>query len=156
MHLGMPYDQRKQVIEKLAQVALDLKQRPTWSSFFAEKLRTASAELLSAVGKFQAMNCREAEARVGLRQVVQEALLLGWAMNESPAEWVVDLTRLGARFNSHAMVNRDHLLSGNSRDLERRNFRVRLAITPTIVKRDVSGAALLVVALHHAHVILIT
>ena len=71
-------------------------------------------------------------------------------------EWVVDFTRLGARFNSHAMVNRDHLISGNSRDLERRNFRVKLAITPTIVKRDVSGAALLVVALHHAHVILMT
>lgn len=150
----MPYDQRKQVLEELAQIAGNLQLSPTHEESFARKVQVTSGELLEAVGHFQAPNARVAEARVGLEQVVREALHLGWAMYTSPAEWVVDFARQGSRFNSHAMINRDHHIVGNPRDLERRNFRVKLAITPTVVRRDVSGAALLVAALHHGHVLL--
>ena len=154
IRIGLAPSVRREILEEVAGVAAQMKAQPQYTAFLQQKLRSTSGGLLHPVGHFLALDSRGAEARLALDPIVREALTLGFLMYASPVEWVVEFPRLGAKFNSRSMVNRDPMIAGDPLELERRNIRVKLAITPTVIRRDVSGPVLMVSTLHLGHVLL--
>ncbi|KAI9818625.1 MAG: hypothetical protein M1832_004398 [Thelocarpon impressellum] len=154
LHPRFPTQVRKQILEELAEIANNIKTQQHYAAFIKHKINLTSGQLYTLVGFLQAKNTRTGESRLLFDQIVHEALQLGSEMFASPVEWVIDFPKLGSKYNSHSMINRDPVMNGNPLELERRNIRVKLAITPTVIYRDVAGAALLVSTLHSGHVLL--
>ncbi|KAI9839788.1 MAG: hypothetical protein M1838_004257 [Thelocarpon superellum] len=151
----MAHHARHHVMMELCAIEKHLKQQPGYEAFWAHKTAEAVEHLFSVVGPLATVNESVNEAKQALEALAREAMRLTSLMSSMPVQWVVEFPRAGAKFTAHSMVNRDHVIGGPTRDLERRNFRVSLAITPSIVMRDVANGALLMSTLSSAHVLLL-
>ena len=95
---------------------------------------------------------RRNRAYEDLHEIHKKATFLAMNMLSVPLEWKIEFPKINELFVPNSMINRDPVIAGPQHQLTK--ARVKLAVTPVIIKRDQTGPSVLATQEHMAHVLL--
>ncbi|KAI9765636.1 MAG: hypothetical protein M1835_007339 [Candelina submexicana] len=141
---------RRAIVEELANIAQAANADPKHQEFLVERCQQMTMEMMNKLSPLMGTGLNRAYA--DLHDIQKKALLLAMNMLTGPFEWKIDYPLINALYVPHSMVNRDPVIAGEPHMLAR--TRVKLAVTPIIIRRDQSGPSVIATQEHMANVLL--
>ncbi|KAI9721294.1 MAG: hypothetical protein M1812_002456 [Candelaria pacifica] len=145
-----PVARRRAIVEELANIALTVAEDVQHMEFLLDRTQQIAMEMMTKLAPLLGTGVNRAYAE--LHQLQKKTLLLAMAMLKCQVEWKVDFPKTGDYFVDQSMVNRDPFIAGDPSTLLR--MRVKLGVTPVIIKRDQSGPSVIATQEHMPHVLL--
>jgi hypothetical protein len=147
---------RKAALMDLAAVSTHIRGSIRWQEFLQSLFMKHTFELWSIVEPLLPSAVNRSKANADLSVFVRESVkLAGRMVGDAPGqEWTMLFPRVGTLFRGEEMVDRSGLAVGEPTASHNRNLRVKLSVTPTIVRRGYVGVSIVAEMVHRANVIL--
>ncbi|KAI9779537.1 MAG: hypothetical protein M1839_007345 [Geoglossum umbratile] len=147
---------RKAALMDLAAVSTQIRSSIRWQEFLQSLFMKHTFELWSIVEPLLPNAVNRPKANADLSIFVRESVkLAGRMVGDAPGqEWTMLFPRVGTLFRGEEMVDRSGLVAGEPTAPHNRNLRVKLSVTPTIVRRGYVGVSIVAGMVHRANVIL--
>ncbi|KAI9763651.1 MAG: hypothetical protein M1840_000365 [Geoglossum simile] len=147
---------RKAALMDLAAVSTHIRGSIRWQEFLQSLFMKHTFELWSIVEPLLPNAVNRSKANADLSVFVRESVkLAGRMVGDTPGqEWTMLFPRVGMLFRGEEMVDRSGLAVGEPTAPHNRNLRVKLSVTPTVVRRGYVGVSIVAEMVHRANVIL--
>ncbi|KAI9845910.1 MAG: hypothetical protein M1837_004446 [Sclerophora amabilis] len=147
---------KKQLMDEQATLVKNITSTSDWTNHLNGKFNKKSSELYYLVTPLLTTSARDEVVRPGFNKFIRQGFDIAVTMYSAPIEWILKFPAAGEKFSSHIMVNEDRDFPEAATELDRRHLRVKIGITPNIIKRDNSGPSLVVLTMHKAGALLMS
>jgi hypothetical protein len=147
---------RKAALMDLAAVSAYIRGSTRWHEFLQMLFMKHTFELWSIMEPLLPRDVNRSKANADLSAFVRESVkLAGRMVGDAPGyEWTMVFHRTGVLFKGAEMVDRSAMIAGDPAAPQNRNLRVKLSVTPTIVRREYIGMSIVADTMHRANVLL--
>ncbi|KAH0565758.1 hypothetical protein GP486_000855 [Trichoglossum hirsutum] len=147
---------RKAALMDLAAVSAHIRGSPRWHEFLQMLFMKHAFDLWSIMEPLLPKDVNRSKANADLSIFVRESVKLAARMvGDAPGyEWTMVFHRAGVVFKGVEMVDRSAMIIGDPTASQNRNLRVKLSVTPTIIRREYVGMSIVAETMHRANVLL--
>ncbi|KAI9747910.1 MAG: hypothetical protein M1815_003797 [Lichina confinis] len=148
---------------RFAELVRDFLHEPGALNFLRAKFEAACEHLYTLLTPLMWWDTQPGPARVSLAAIISIAFRMHLAMYSAPVEWHFDYPPVAAAFNARVHTSRDEVASSFADAAAPAapvaavpvvGNRIRLAITPVVIKRDHNAQTLLVSTVRRSDVLL--
>ncbi|MCJ1336651.1 hypothetical protein MMC09_001929 [Bachmanniomyces sp. S44760] len=151
---GMPDHSKRGAMQASADTVKCMQGKPGFNDWLDSKARTMSASLHGILGPLLPPTIDQAST--DLVYLVTHAFRISVKMHMRPMIYDISFPKVNqhAYFNPSTMLNRDPMITDDPLSIQRKQYRVRLVVSPIVVITDLLTPVLNPKTVHHAEVLL--
>lgn len=155
MNLGLTSKERSDAVALQTSAVQAIVGGRDFLTYRAHRLSQHTKQLREWVGPMLNSTVKRGDAGKDIGAIIVHAFDLSVRMHTSGWSFQLMFPDCGSKFGSTSMVCRDELITETPLDLQIRQVRLKLVITPVVTIRDDRGVSIRVKQLHCANVLIV-